>query len=79
MLKYKRGIIEIVDNKDRVVFKDDQLITTTFMLDKTLKDHIEVRDQGEFALRAIYLPSKYHWEIVTDSDGVICLVPTKKE
>jgi hypothetical protein len=40
---------------------------------------IEIRKQGNLYYKSLYLPSGYNWEIVKDSDGVDCLVPTRKK
>jgi hypothetical protein len=40
---------------------------------------VEIRKQGNLYYKSLYLPSGYNWEIVKDSDGVDCLVPTRKK
>jgi len=40
---------------------------------------IEIRKQGNLYKKSIFLPTQYTWEIVKDSDGVDCLVPTRKK
>ena len=45
------------------------------------KDNVIVicdRSSGEFKEKAFTLNSNYNWEIKTDSDGTLCLIPTKK-
>lgn len=42
------------------------------------KESIEIRSFGSFRNRGFYLSSKFDWEILTDSEGIQVLVPTKK-
>lgn len=39
---------------------------------------LEVREDREYEGKAFYLRSDFNWEIKVDSDGLKCLVPTKK-
>lgn len=38
----------------------------------------EVRHDGEYKFKAFYLDNPYNWEIIIDSEGATCLIPTKK-
>jgi hypothetical protein len=40
---------------------------------------IEPRRQGNLSHKSFFLPVQYNYEIVRDSDGVDCLVPTRKK
>jgi hypothetical protein len=37
------------------------------------------RKFGPLAGKALYLNDSYHWELGADDEGVLCLVPIKKE
>jgi len=39
---------------------------------------MEVRIDGEYEFKAIYLSADFNWEIKTDSEGLLCLIPTRK-
>ena len=39
----------------------------------------QVRGTGEYAYKGFYLRKDHNWEIVTDSRGVLVLLPTKKQ
>ena len=40
---------------------------------------MQVRVFAEYKNKAFYLSSSYNWELITDSTGALCLVPTKKQ
>lgn len=39
---------------------------------------IQIRNAVEYRDKAFYLDKSYNWEIVKDSMGMLCLLPTKK-
>jgi len=55
------------------VFKDE--INVHRMLE--VRD-IQVRGAGEYKDKAFYLNSVYNWEVIEDSSGQPCLIPTRK-
>jgi len=40
---------------------------------------MEIRTSGQYMYQSFYLPSSYDWLMITDSENVQCLVPTKKD
>lgn len=40
---------------------------------------LQIRGSGEFKDKGFYLDNDYNWEIVKDKEGMMCLVPTKKD
>lgn len=40
--------------------------------------NIQIRSESNFANKAFYLSGNYNWEIKTDKQGLLCLIPTKK-
>jgi hypothetical protein len=43
-----------------------------------LDSMISIRSGREYANKAFYLNDKFNWEIKKDSEGLLCLVPTRK-
>lgn len=49
------------------------------LLYKTSNRTIEVRSSGEYMNKAFFLSEGFNWEIKRDSEGALCLIPTKKK
>jgi hypothetical protein len=56
---------------------DLNLLSTTEVLEAT-NDMIDIRTSGEYAWASFWLDDSFDWNIVEDSVGQKCLVPTKK-
>lgn len=41
--------------------------------------YVTPRVQGNLANKAYYLERDFNWELKTDNNGALCLVPTKKK
>ena len=39
---------------------------------------IQIRSCSNYNSKAFYLSDNYNWKLVTDEDGQLCLLPTKK-
>ena len=37
-----------------------------------------IRTRDEYKNKAFFLNNRYNWDIITDSDGQLCLVPTRE-
>ena len=74
--KFKEDIVEIPEDKLCVLLYSDYQgrikITGT-------SDELEIRDDGDFAKKSVFLPNRYNWTIAKDSMGQIILIPTEKD
>lgn len=43
-----------------------------------IPDFMQIRGSGEYKNKAFFLDNCYNWEIIKDSGGTLCLIPTKK-
>lgn len=48
------------------------------LLDGDWNKIVDVRNNGKYKGKAIYLSSRYDWEIARDEYGMVCVVPTRK-
>jgi hypothetical protein len=44
-----------------------------------INDFLWVRNQGMYKKQSFYLNSAYHWEIITDDEDYLVLLPTRKD
>ena len=68
---------------DKIFGKDDGSVDLSTInkseLDSTTYGMIQVRAGNEHRNKAFFLSEGFNWEIKRDSEGVLCLIPTKKK
>jgi hypothetical protein len=82
-MEYPKAVVVKKDTTDVVNIQEDDLVSVS-KSERGFKigpyQYVEVRLDGEFKDKGIYLPSyDYDWQLVVDSDGLSVLVPTKKK
>jgi hypothetical protein len=66
--------------KGNTFLSDPIIINSTELIPvHELSDFIAVRNQGEFADRAIYLSSIYEWVFGYDNEGSLIAIPTRRK
>ena len=61
------------------VFKEDKYFDLSGFQTQTIGGlYFAKRASGNFYQKALYLTPFANWELVTDDEGIQCLVPTKK-
>lgn len=53
----------------------DELICKSGFINRNM---IDIRISDKFKNKGYYLSDSYNWEIITDDNGVLCLIPTKR-
>jgi hypothetical protein len=68
---------------DKIFGKDDDSVDLSMLnkpgIDSTTHGMIQVRGGSEHRNKAFFLSEGFNWEIKRDSEGLLCLIPTKKK
>ena len=68
---------------DKIFGKDDDSVDLSMLnkseFDSTAHGMIQVRAGNEHRNKAFFLSEGFNWEIKRDSEGLLCLIPTKKK
>ena len=79
MPKYKQAVYrQQVDKETQTVLSPEKDVAVSPALGLQIPELLDTRSRGSLKNKAIALNSHYNWLLLTDEEGILCLVPRKK-